>query len=345
MRYLIAILLLSFGLVGCQKEVRNTPVEVFETLWHDFNNHYPIFKERGIDWDQLYNIYRPQVSNDISQDSLWNILSNLLFHTRDGHVVLNNPHQNGLNSLIAGNYKNDYPINFYNPSAVNATLPTPTKNINEYLSWGAIPEYSIGYIHIKSFHYNHYNIQDLDKLVEKVAEYNAIIIDIRDNLGGHRDYCFRLSSWFTSQNNLVFSAQEKSGTSRDDFSPLTPFHNYMQPNNYPDKQIAILTNHKTVSTAEIFTLAAKGFSSQIQIGGTTGGFLSVIGNWRFLPNGWRYYYPVERVLLPDGSCLEGVGCAPDIHIVNSDFTESQYKDNVLDGAIDYLIKLQNSENR
>ena len=42
------------------------PVTNFEILWGEFDRHYSFFGLKGIDWDELYDEFRPQVTSSIT---------------------------------------------------------------------------------------------------------------------------------------------------------------------------------------------------------------------------------------------------------------------------------------
>ncbi len=337
MRY-IKIILPILLLVGCSERIepQNRPVDIFETLWTDFNEHYAVSAEHGVDWDVLYAKYRPMVADDISSDSLWNVLASMIYETEDGHVTLDNPNAVGGKVSINGYEKAERPANYYYRSAVDAALPSPTQSINAQLNWGEIPADDIGYIYLGSLSKDEYAIEDIDMLVSKVAKYRSIIIDLRDGVGGYPPYGFRLASWFAPSSYLAYYTQDKSGPGPDDFGEKFPLYAYTQPNNYADKNIVLLTNGRTFSSHEHFLLIAEGFTSAIQIGTRTVGCYAAASFPRFLPNGWTYRFSTERIVRPDGISPEGQGSTPDIEVANSNSGEAKVNDKVLTEAINYL---------
>ncbi len=91
---LLAIALLAFN--ACEKAVfdtepENNPEALFENLWTTFSTDYAGFEERGVDWDEQYNIYRPQVSDSTSGDELKEIIKQMLRVFNDGHVSFTTP--------------------------------------------------------------------------------------------------------------------------------------------------------------------------------------------------------------------------------------------------------------
>ena len=67
---------------------KQDPERNFEVLWQTFNERYPFFRLRSVDWNKQYRAYRPKVTNETSDDELFNILCRMLDPLNDGHVEL-----------------------------------------------------------------------------------------------------------------------------------------------------------------------------------------------------------------------------------------------------------------
>jgi len=64
------------------------PEKNFEELWQTFNNRYPFFEVRNVDWKQQYETYRAEVTSETNDDELFDIFCRLLAPLNDGHVTL-----------------------------------------------------------------------------------------------------------------------------------------------------------------------------------------------------------------------------------------------------------------
>ena len=71
-----------------RKTSSNTPEKNFEQLWQVFNKRYAFFKVRGVDWQDQYKVYRPQVNATTTDDELFKIMCKMLKPLNDGHVEL-----------------------------------------------------------------------------------------------------------------------------------------------------------------------------------------------------------------------------------------------------------------
>ena len=68
------------------------PEKNFEELWPTFNNRYPFFEVRNVNWKKQYETYRPNVASQTSDDELFGILCKMLEPLNDGHVSLTATH-------------------------------------------------------------------------------------------------------------------------------------------------------------------------------------------------------------------------------------------------------------
>ena len=64
------------------------PEKNFEELWETFQNRYPFFELRNVDWEKQYVTYRPKVTGETSDDELFDIFCQMLDPLDDGHVEL-----------------------------------------------------------------------------------------------------------------------------------------------------------------------------------------------------------------------------------------------------------------
>src|SRR5688572_9229204 len=71
--------------------IRQDAVTTFEYMWNQCNEKYSFFDYKGIDWNEVHDRYRPLVSNNMGDDSLFNVLASMLHELRDAHVNLVSP--------------------------------------------------------------------------------------------------------------------------------------------------------------------------------------------------------------------------------------------------------------
>ena len=125
----------------------NTPEKNFEILWQEFDRYYSYFVYKDIDWYEIYNQYRPQVSAQTSDEELFMILSSMLDILQDSHVNLYTPH--GIYAYE--DWWRDYPANF-DPDIIkmNYLISGYTTAGGGIFTYGMLTD-EIGYMHISRF--------------------------------------------------------------------------------------------------------------------------------------------------------------------------------------------------
>ena len=83
---MIILLMPFYSCIRAQK--LSEPEANFEHLWKAYDKGYAIFGPKQINWDAIYNVYRPQVTSETNDDKLFEIMSNMIGHLNDNHVSL-----------------------------------------------------------------------------------------------------------------------------------------------------------------------------------------------------------------------------------------------------------------
>jgi len=86
----LGILALASAASGCgglfvTESAENQGIEDFEEAWAFIDSVYPMFPEKGIDWDSVYARYRP-LAEAARGDDWHQLLRDLVDTLRDGHA-------------------------------------------------------------------------------------------------------------------------------------------------------------------------------------------------------------------------------------------------------------------
>ena len=75
-------------LTGCigEDDYANDPRGNFEQLWKIIDEQYCFLDTKGIDWDAVHDEYSKLIIPSMSNDDLFDILSQMLYILKDGHV-------------------------------------------------------------------------------------------------------------------------------------------------------------------------------------------------------------------------------------------------------------------
>ena len=331
--FIVLIILSSCSKLIMDEDEPNTNSNNFDILWKDFDQHYSLFKVRNINWDDLYNLYRPQINENLSNEELWNILSNLIEHLDDSHTVLHDGNGHS--------YRSGYTLNEQATNEISEELLTSKylEGITEVpsedrLYYAKLKNKNLGYIYLGTMDGD--NPAIINSIVNELSDYNAIILDIRQNTGGDDRYAARIAKAFADGKHNIYSVQTRNGLNHNDFDKKKQYYTLYDANNSYSKPVIVLTDRKTISAGEVFLLHMKSFANVIQIGDTTAGDFSTVSNMRFLPNGWHYTYSIQKFLLPNGESLDGVGHTPDVYVKNTEADIQAENDTVIETAIEYL---------
>lgn len=71
-----------------QPDRTKNPLFNFESVWHTFQENYPYFELRGVDWDSLGTKYRAQLSGQSTELELYLVLEAMLAELKDGHTFI-----------------------------------------------------------------------------------------------------------------------------------------------------------------------------------------------------------------------------------------------------------------
>jgi hypothetical protein len=327
----LAILTLS----SCEKmffepEPENHPEALFEDLWNTFNTDYASFGVRGVNWQEVYDNYRPLVTSESSDEELAEIFRQVLRILDDGHVSLIVPNQEifrsnkiydeqiGLELFDLELIKTDYMNNEYKGGGEN------------WNTYGWIGD--IGYLHISGFRDN---VLEFNEIIDYFEAAKGLVFDLRANGGGDFTYAMTEFGRLTDEERFIFRSRTKTGTGESEYTEwydwsLSPSGSYFE------KPIVLLTDRLTISAGERAVMVLKSLPNVTHLGDTTNGaFATKLG--KELANGWDYSLVSQQLEYRDGVDYEGTGMPPDIYMKNTLDEINQGQDKTLEEALK-LIK-------
>lgn len=335
-RYLLPTLLLA-TLSSCnwlllRDETPTSPTATFEYLWQRCDEQYAFFDYKGVDWQQVHHRYAPKVSDDISQDSLFTVLFDMLLELRDGHVNLISPFNISRFEIgLLGAQQIDERVVLENYLGKDYYITGPFRH-------NFVAQDSVGYIRYSSFS-NTVSEFDLDFIIRRYLRTQGLILDLRQNGGGSAENILTILHRFVTKKTLLYQSFLKNGPGKEDFAPAQPA--YAEPPASKDRlrysrKVIVLTDRGTFSAASFFALASKALPNMQLLGDTTGGGLG-IPNGGQLPNGWTYRISISRTLSPEGENFEN-GVPPDIPLSLDREATRRGVDNLIEAAIREIVK-------
>jgi carboxyl-terminal processing protease len=313
----------------------NDPENVFELFWTDFDLHYSLFEIRKLKWDSIYNVYRPQVSQQTSPHKLRAIFVDMIEYLDDSHTAL---YTNGMGDYTSGfalgekAIKEEFSIHLIKSKYTDDLQAVKGEGD---MAFGNIKGKDIGYIFLRKMEGKNPE-GAIAYVLNELANHEAMIVDIRTNDGGDGGYAKTIAGAFADGEHFISTVQTRNGPRHSDFDAITREYTQRTGSTQYLKPVILLTDRATISAGDYFALNMKAFHHVTIIGDSTAGDLSSKSMRKFLPNGWSYHYSIQMRLLPDGTSLDGIGIVPDIYVKNSKQDIQGSTDKVLDTAIMYL---------
>lgn len=309
-------------------DATSSPVSNFDLLWQTLDEKYSLFVYKDVDWDEVYARYRPQVSNDMSEEALFEVMDNMLYELRDGHVSL----QSDFDVSRNWDWYLNYPPN-YNANIIERNYLGRDYRIVPPFAAQVIK--GVGYIRYSSF-LTAIDKETLDPLLEQYRKLPGIIIDIRDNTGGFTHNASLLAEKLgekTVEEIQVGYQRYKAGPAHDDFTQAFPVT--LEPEHEDMPPVVILTNRLVYSAANLFTSYMSAFPNVTIIGDRTGGGAGAPYSAE-LYNGWTFSFSSTQMLDLSQNPIEN-GIAPDIKVNLLPQDEAQGIDTILETALDFIL--------
>ena len=261
----------------------NTRRGNFEALWNTLDDRYCFFdyknKEYGLNWNEVYDRYSPAINEGMTDRQLFEVLGNVICELRDGHVNLYASHD----VARYGAWFDDFPANYSDTLERIYLGKSNEYQVASGLKYKVLED-NIGYVRCVSFE-NGFGNGNLHEMLRTLAVCDGLIVDIRNNGGGMLTAAEQLASIFTNEEYVAGYISHKTGPGHDAFSnpepmKLTPFEGFRW-----QKPAVVLTNRRTFSAANAFTMFLKGRPNVTIVGDRTGGGAGMPFTTE-LPNGW-----------------------------------------------------------
>ena len=340
--YRLLLCLSIFAFTSCEKAfmddpVPGDPVNVFDYLWNKVDQQYAFFDVKGVDWDSVYEVYRPMVYYEIELDSFFHVCGAMLNTLKDGHTNLISKFDVSHNDSV---YYKMYAEKNIDEQVVTLNYLTVNYHTTGGLAHNFIRDGKVAYIRYSSF-MDAVTEDNLGYLLNRYENCDGLIFDLRQNGGGSIDNIRQLLSIFDNHGQALYQTQIKSGPEHDAFKELTTV--YADSTDYSDvfnepaytKPVAVLIDRGSYSATSFFAICTMAYDNIKLFGDYSGGGLG-LPNGGELPNGWTYRFSITRTIAIDGGNYEN-GVPPDVRVILDPECTAQGIDNVIETAADWIL--------
>ncbi|MFJ3757300.1 S41 family peptidase [Streptomyces sp. NPDC090080] len=332
------------------------PRAAFDVFWQSFEENYPFFAAKGVDWRAVRDRYRPLVHADTSRSELFGLFSRMITPLHDAHVAVQDGdeiHGVGRPGTVLPTPELDARVKAFvreRDLAGASHVQDFADGRITYADLGA-GHGRLGYLRVSGFtgydpHDRSYVAQlaALDRALDTVftpartRRLHGLVIDLRVNGGGSDALGIHLAGRLTDTPYTAYSKRARNdpadpaGRTRPEPVPVTP----ARAPRYTGS-VAVLTGGSTVSAGETFTQALIDRPGRtVRIGRPTQGVFSDI-LVRRLPNGMAAWLPNEEYLTRTGRTFDGTGIPP--RISEPVFTREEFakgRDSAFDRAVALL---------
>ncbi|WP_051741917.1 S41 family peptidase [Kitasatospora sp. MBT66] len=313
----------------CRQPAPQDALSAFDRFWATFEENYPFFAAKGIDWRAKGAQARAGITPQTSTDDLQKIIVDLLEPLGDAHTALGRKRPGGgytgvFGGLRPGTAEPTDEVREQAARAVAAQLLAPERTFGQgRLGVGELPG-GIGYLRVSAFdgyvedgpYQDHAAELDkaLDLLLAHPERLNGLVVDLRLNGGGSDRLGLRIASRLTDRPFLAYrkvarnDPADPTGFTRPQPSVVRPAvgtTRYTGP-------VALLTAGSTVSAGETFTQAmAERRPAPVRIGENTQGVFSDI-MFKPVSADLVAVLPNEKFLTRSGSTFDGPGIPPNV---------------------------------
>ncbi|MDQ0688642.1 hypothetical protein QFZ56_007605 [Streptomyces achromogenes] len=338
---------------ACTRPAPLGPLAAFDVFWHSFEENYPFFSAKGIDWHAVRDRYRPRVHAGTTRDELYAVFSEMVEPLYDAHVAV----QDGdrvFAQVRPGTVMPSEELDTKVKTFIVARDLKDARNLQDFAS-GRITYADLpggqGYLRISGF--GGYaddgapyaaQLAELDRTLdtvlsqERTQRLKGLVIDVRINGGGFDALGIHIAERLTDTSYLAYSKRARNNPA-DPTRHTRPQRAYVTPAQGPryTGPVAVLTGGSTVSAGETFTQALMDRpGGMVRIGQPTQGVFSDVMP-RKLPNGMSAWLPNEEFLTRSARTFDGTGIPP--HLTEPVFTKEEFdkkRDSAFDRALNVL---------
>lgn len=302
----------------------------FDTLWSRFDQIYPSFEYKHVDWKGQRAAYRARAQRARSQAEFINIAREMLEPLRDLHIWFVDPR-----GQIVPTYRASNVANFDRDRWERALRDAGYVQRADGMGDANVGGYAYLFIDRWS---GTADLAALDLSLLRARDIPGLIIDLRTNGGGNDATALAFASRFTTRPFAASYVRVRTGPEHEDLdvptarmiSPRGPWQ-YLRP-------VVIITGRAGLSATESFVAAMRTLPNVTVIGDTTGGASGNPATFA-LSAGWSFTVPQWIEFGPDRQPIEWRGVPPHHALPWIPSLYERDRDPLIDAAVGWLAEL------
>ncbi len=302
-------------------------VDQFDTLFTRFDEVYPSFAFKRVDWRAQRATYRARAQRARSQDELIAVLVDLLTPLRDLHVWLVDPRGQVVPTFRPAGLAN-FERTRWESAMRDASYLAHSRDFGE----GTVGGYA--YLYIGAWK-DPVSQEALDLALARMRDAPGLIIDVRANAGGTDQTALAFVSRFTTRAFAASYVEIRTdsmvkGIEMPLARTITPRGGWQF-----TKPVVVLSGRGGLSATESFVAAMRTLPQVTVVGDTTGGASGNPATFA-LGNGWQFTVPRWLEFGPDRRPIEGRGVAPHLAMTWDPANYDSTRDPLIDAAVGLL---------
>ncbi len=301
--------------------------EQFDTLFARFEEVYPSFAFKGVDWRIQRETYRARAVQARSQDELIAMLVDMLKPLRDLHVWLVDPRGQVVPTFQPA-ARSNFERTRWELAMRDASYTAHGRDFGE----GTVGGYA--YLYIGAWK-NPVSAEALDSALARVRLAPGLIIDVRNNPGGTDQTALAFASRFTTRAFTASYVEIRTDSLVTNVDmPLARTIGPRGPWQFT-RPVVVLSGRGGFSATESFVAAMRTLPQVMVVGDTTGGASGNPTTFA-LGNGWHFTVPRWLEFGPDKLPIEGRGVAPHVAMSWDPTNYDSTRDPLIDAAVGLL---------
>ncbi|GGY11664.1 S41 family peptidase [Streptomyces hiroshimensis] len=322
-------------------------LRVFDVFWQTYAENYPFFAQKGINWKDVREKFRPRAAAAADDTALFEVLKGMIEPLHDAHTgIIADPEKR---EGRFGGHREDTTVPDRDgmlriAGAVKESVGVPEDQWrtwgNGLISYAETPDRT-GYLRItrfQSYTEDGGYAEDsaiVDRALDEIftaartrgpGALRGLVLDLRFNGGGSDRLALRVAERLTDRPYLAYLKHARNDPQDPRrFTPEQPVTATPHRGPVYTGPVAVLTGRLTMSAGETLTQALMGRTQPTErIGENTQGAFSDTLDRR-LPNGWSFLLPNEEFLSARDhrTTYDIKGISPDV--ATPVFTEEEFR--------------------